>query len=155
MRNAGLFSVVTSLPPVILIAVTLHSLKERRRNVRAAAALRGNICVRFASTSWYLSLQHGPHPPFPPPSQACLPQNPPPSVFPYHFLVCRSLILLQNRDVEKDAIVHHQNVSRPNSEHSLDLSDKLQNPLAGKDKETLEEDAIVFCGKHGLMEHGT
>ena len=45
--------------------------------------------------------------------------------------------------------------SRPASELDvLNLSTKLQNPLAGKDKETLEADAVSFCEAHGLMEYG-
>lgn len=47
--------------------------------------------------------------------------------------------------------------SKPESERSLDvfdLSTKLQNPLAGRDKGTLEADAVSFCEKHGLMEYG-
>jgi hypothetical protein len=69
----------------------------------------------------------------------------------------RSLILSQQRDVEKDVTVRQENGSRPESERSLDvldLSTKLQNPLAGKDKGTLEADAVSFCEKHGLMEYG-
>lgn len=75
----------------------------------------------------------------------------------YHFSVDRSLILSQKRDVEKDATVSHESTSRPGSDHSLevlDLSTKLQNPLAGKDRATLEADAVSFCEKHGLMEYG-
>ena len=99
--------------------------------------------------------------PYSPPSlsRACpLRQYPPPSVFGLSFLgpsIAHSP--KQNRDVEKDVAVHHQKDSRPGSERSLDvldLSTKLQNPLAGKDKGTLEADAVNFCEKHGLMEYG-
>jgi hypothetical protein len=74
-----------------------------------------------------------------------------------HFLVRRSLIPSQNRDVEKDAPVHQETASKPESGHPLDvlnLSTKLRNPLAGRDKGTLEAGAVHFCEKHGLMEHG-
>ena len=95
---------------------------------------------------------------FCPPPKHVLREARPRPFFIYHFLARRSLILLQNLDVEKDAVGHHQSASRPESEDSLDvlsLSTKLQNPLAGKDKATLEKDAVSFCDKHGLMEHGT
>ena len=65
---------------------------------------------------------------------------------------------LQNRDVEKDVNlkVSQEVSSKPGSDRSLDLdlSAKLQNPLAGRDKATLEAEAISFCERHGLMEYG-
>jgi len=69
-----------------------------------------------------------------------------------------SLILSQKRDVEKGAIVSQEDSSRPESQRSLDILDpssRLQNPLAGRDKETLEADAVSFCEKHGLMDYGS
>ena len=112
----------------------------------------------LGSVSRYINPRYGPRPLLPP-SRACLSQHPPPSVFgPPPLGPSIAHPLQQNRDVEKDVAVHHQNTSRPESEHSdldvLNLSTKLQNPLAGKDQETLEADAVGFCEKHGLMEHG-
>ena len=138
---------------------SLMAISILRRSGDGTRAQRGNFCVQFTSTPRYLNLRHGPHLPFPSPSQECPPQSPPLSVFYLSLQLARpSLTLLQNTDVEKDAIAHHQNGSQPESERSLgvlSLSTKLQNPLAGKDKGTLEADAVSFCEKHGLMEHGT
>jgi hypothetical protein len=78
----------------------------------------------------------------------------------HHFITFRSLLILdlsQNRDAEKDVNVTHGISSKPGSDHYVevsDLSNKLQNPLAGRDKATLEADAVFFCERHGLMEYG-
>lgn len=79
------------------------------------------------------------------------------SFFFYRFLFCRSLTLSQRRDVEKDVKMSQETSSKPGSDHSLDVTDlstKLQNPLAGKDRATLEADAVAFCERHDLMGYG-
>lgn len=124
------------------------------------AARGGSEGRRLPSASRYLNTQNGPYPPLLSLSRACLLRTLPSSVSdpsPLRYSIAHELILLQNRDVEKDTAGHQQSASRPESERSLDdlnLSSKLQNPLAGKDKATLEEDAVNFCKRHGLTEHG-
>jgi hypothetical protein len=75
-----------------------------------------------------------------------------------HFLSNRSLILAPKKDIEKNLNASPVPGSKLGSDHSVEVSDlstKLRNPLAGRNRETLEADAVSFCEKHGLMEYGS
>lgn len=58
--------------------------------------------------------------------------------------------------MEKNYVAHNEKASHLPQEVAeiSEMSNKLENPLAGKDKAELEKDAVAFCNKHGLNEHG-
>jgi len=124
---------------------------------RIGVGLRRNTgCVQcLASTPYFKPPTWPASSSRPPPTMS--PTNGVPSVRPWSttsqlFSIAHPL---QKKDVEKDPIASHsENVSsRPESQRSvdvLDLSTKLQNPLAGRDKGTLESDAVSFCERHGF-----
>jgi sugar porter (SP) family MFS transporter len=58
-----------------------------------------------------------------------------------------------SEDLEKNS--HHEKAPHVPAEVAeiTELSTRLENPLAGKDRETLEQDAIAFCNAHGLQEY--
>lgn len=145
---------------VTLSVVLLHSLRGSNGTLCGTAARCGSEGKRWPPLPIF---KPPPWPafsaliPLPLPEHVFRKQRPCPSLI-YRFSALRSLIISQKRDLEKDAVVSHsEKTSKPNSQHSLDvldLSTKLQNPLAGKDKSTLEADAVSFCERHGLMDYG-
>lgn len=61
----------------------------------------------------------------------------------------------QSEDLEKNYVSHNEKASHlpPGTAEISELSNRLENPLAGKSREELEKDAVAFCTKYNLNEH--